>query len=56
MSNEVTAEILGTHLLDLAREGRRLDGRAVDEYRKVTVEPVNQGCQLLSQQQSERRR
>jgi len=39
MSNEVTAEILGTHLLDLAREGRRLDGRGLDDYRKVTVEP-----------------
>ncbi|HEV8050841.1 MAG TPA: exosome complex protein Rrp42 [Thermoplasmata archaeon] len=38
MTNEVTAEILSTHILDLARDGRRLDGRAIDEYRKVTVE------------------
>jgi exosome complex component RRP42 len=39
MSNEVTAEILATHILDLARDGRRLDGRGIDEYRTVTVEP-----------------
>jgi exosome complex component RRP42 len=39
MSNEVTAEILATHILDLARNGRRLDGRGIDEYRTVTVEP-----------------
>ncbi len=39
MSNEVTSEILATHILDLARDGRRLDGRGIDEYRKVTVEP-----------------
>jgi len=39
MSEEVTAEILQTHILDLAAEGRRLDGRAPDEYRAVTIEP-----------------
>ncbi|HUJ77498.1 MAG TPA: exosome complex protein Rrp42, partial [Thermoplasmata archaeon] len=39
MSDEVTAEILTTHILDLAREGRRLDGRAPDEYRPVSIEP-----------------
>ncbi|HKV90343.1 MAG TPA: exosome complex protein Rrp42 [Thermoplasmata archaeon] len=39
MSNEVTAEILATHILDLAREGKRLDGRGIDDYRKVSVEP-----------------
>jgi exosome complex component RRP42 len=39
MSNEVTAEILGTHILELARTGRRLDGRGIDEYRPVSVEP-----------------
>ncbi|MCI4334278.1 MAG: exosome complex protein Rrp42 [Thermoplasmata archaeon] len=39
MSGEVTAEILTTHILELAREGRRLDGRAIDDYRKVTLEP-----------------
>lgn len=38
MSDEVTAEILTTHLLDLARSGKRLDGRAVDDYRPVTVQ------------------
>ncbi len=39
MSDEVTAEILTTHILDLAGTGRRLDGRAVDEYRRLTIEP-----------------
>jgi exosome complex component RRP42 len=39
MSNEVTAEILTTHILDLAGTGRRLDGRGVDEYRPLTIEP-----------------
>lgn len=39
MSGEVMAEILATHILDLAREGRRLDGRQVDEWRPVSVEP-----------------
>ncbi len=39
MSEEVTAEILQTHILDLAKEGRRLDGRGPDEYRKVSIEP-----------------
>ena len=39
MSNEVTSEILATHILDLARDGKRLDGRGVDEYRAVSVEP-----------------
>jgi exosome complex component RRP42 len=38
MSGEVAAEIRTTHILDLAAEGKRLDGRGVDEYRKVTVE------------------
>jgi exosome complex component RRP42 len=39
MSEEVTAEILQTHILDLAADGRRLDGRGPDEYRPVTIEP-----------------
>jgi exosome complex component RRP42 len=39
MSDEVTAEILTTHILDLARAGKRLDGRAPDDYRKITVQP-----------------
>ncbi len=39
MSDEVAAEILQTHILDLAAEGRRLDGRAPDDYRTVTIEP-----------------
>jgi exosome complex component RRP42 len=39
MSEEVTAEILTTHVLELAAHGKRLDGRGADEYRKITVEP-----------------
>ncbi len=39
MSDEVTAAILTTHILDLARGGRRVDGRGLDEYRAVSVEP-----------------
>jgi len=39
MSEEVSAEILTTHILDLAAEGKRLDGRGPDEYRTVSVEP-----------------
>lgn len=39
MSDEVTAEILSTHILDLARGGKRLDGRTPDEYRRIEVEP-----------------
>ena len=39
MSDEVTAEILTSHLLDLASHGKRLDGRGADDYRKITVEP-----------------
>lgn len=39
MSEEVNAEILTTHILDLAGSGKRLDGRGVDEYRAVSVEP-----------------
>jgi exosome complex component RRP42 len=38
MSEEVTAEILTTHLLELARSGKRVDGRAPDEMRPVTFE------------------
>ncbi len=39
MSDEVTAEILTTHVLELAAHGKRLDGRGTDEYRKISVEP-----------------
>lgn len=39
MSDDATAEILTTHILDLARGGKRLDGRAPDEYREVSVQP-----------------
>ena len=39
MSEEVSAEILTTHILDLAAEGKRLDGRGPDDYRTITVEP-----------------
>ena len=38
MSDEVTAEILTTHILDLARSGKRLDGRAIDDYRELSIE------------------
>ena len=38
MSEEVTAEILTTHILELARSGRRLDGRGPDELRPVSLE------------------
>lgn len=39
MSAEAAAEIRTTHILDLAASGKRLDGRAPDEYRKITLEP-----------------
>jgi exosome complex component RRP42 len=39
MSEEVTAEIRTTHILDLAGHGKRLDNRGIDEYRKIVVEP-----------------
>jgi exosome complex component RRP42 len=39
MSDEVRAEILTTHILDLAKSGRRLDGRGLDDWRTVTVQP-----------------
>jgi exosome complex component RRP42 len=39
MSEEVSAEILTTHILDLAAEGKRLDGRGLDDYRPISVEP-----------------
>ena len=39
MSEEIDAEIRTTHVLDLAAEGKRLDGRGPDEYRKITIEP-----------------
>ncbi len=39
MSEEVTTEILQTHILDLASSGKRLDGRAPDEYRRISLEP-----------------
>jgi exosome complex component RRP42 len=39
MSEVVAAEIQTTHIIDLARSGRRLDGRGIDEWRPVRVEP-----------------
>ncbi|EQD73583.1 hypothetical protein B1B_03151, partial [mine drainage metagenome] len=39
MSGEVSAEILTTHLLDLASKGKRIDGRGIDEYRPIRIEP-----------------
>ncbi len=39
MTEEVTAEILQTHILDLASGGKRLDGRGPDDYRAVSLEP-----------------
>lgn len=38
MSEEVTTEILQTHILDLASSGKRLDGRGTDDYRAVSLE------------------
>jgi exosome complex component RRP42 len=39
MSEVVAAEIQTTHIIDLARSGHRLDGRGIDEWRPVSVEP-----------------
>lgn len=39
MSEEVTADIRTTHILDLAAESKRLDGRGPDEYRTVSITP-----------------
>ncbi len=39
MSGEVAAEIMTTHVLDLAKKGHRLDGRALDEMRAVRIVP-----------------
>ncbi|HZY70310.1 MAG TPA: exosome complex protein Rrp42 [Thermoplasmata archaeon] len=39
MSDEARAEILTSHIVDLARSGRRIDGRGIDDYRPVSVEP-----------------
>jgi exosome complex component RRP42 len=39
MSEVVAAEIQTTHIIDLARTGHRLDGRGIDDWRPVTVEP-----------------
>ncbi|HTW55610.1 MAG TPA: exosome complex protein Rrp42 [Thermoplasmata archaeon] len=39
MSEEIAADIQTTHILDLAADGRRVDGRAVDEYRPVSIAP-----------------
>jgi exosome complex component RRP42 len=39
VSEEVATEIRTTHILDLAAEGKRLDGRGPDEYRPTSIEP-----------------
>lgn len=39
MSDEVTADIQTTHILDLAAEGKRVDGRGIDEYRPISLVP-----------------
>ncbi|MGP8078555.1 MAG: exosome complex protein Rrp42 [Thermoplasmata archaeon] len=39
MSEEVTADIQTTHILDLAANGKRVDGRALDEYRPLSLTP-----------------
>ncbi len=39
MSEEVTADIQTTHILDLAANGKRVDGRARDEYRPLSLTP-----------------
>ena len=38
MSNYVTSQIKRDHLMNLLAEGRREDGRQLDEVRKITVE------------------
>ena len=38
MSEMVTAEILTNHILDLARQGKRMDGRGPDDYRPSSIE------------------
>jgi exosome complex component RRP42 len=39
MTNEVMTEILVTHVMELAKAGKRLDGRGLDELREVKVIP-----------------
>ena len=39
MSDEVTADIQTTHILDLAAAGKRVDGRGLDEYRPIEIVP-----------------
>lgn len=39
MSEEIKSEILTTHVLELAASGKRMDGRGIDEYRSISVEP-----------------
>lgn len=39
MSDEITADIQTTHILDLAAEGKRVDGRGLDEYRPLSLTP-----------------
>jgi exosome complex component RRP42 len=39
MSNEVMNEIMATHVMDLAKAGKRLDGRGLDEMRPVKLTP-----------------
>jgi exosome complex component RRP42 len=38
MTGEVAAEILTSHVLELARKRQRLDGRAIDEMRPVKIQ------------------
>ncbi len=39
MSDTLSAEILTSHILDLAHSGKRVDGRGPDDYRPVRIEP-----------------
>lgn len=39
MSNEVLNEILATHVMELAKNGKRLDGRGIDEMRHAHIVP-----------------
>jgi exosome complex component RRP42 len=39
MTNEVTSEILATHVMELAKAGKRLDGRGLDDMRTVKITP-----------------
>ena len=38
MSNDSVSNLMKGHMESLAKEGKRADGRGINEYRKVTIE------------------